>query len=233
MSNFFETEHAAPEYTTIATLAQDVVIHVQGATDIEIRKALQKAYSDFCRLSSCYCQSREIELEPGEREYPVTAVTPGCFVDSVTEVRLGPRPLRAGRDYRIENAGGLVILVLADHLVPEMPTHEQIVSRPELSIRRNRKPSTLRVVAIDLPKMGSESAPRWFFNKYGEAIVSGALVKLCGMTGKAWTDGVKAQHELVRWENFLTEARLRSVYSEDRSMSGNGSLSALDTSGLL
>ena len=43
MSNSFETEHEAPEYATIATLAQNVVIHVQGCTDIEVRKALQNA----------------------------------------------------------------------------------------------------------------------------------------------------------------------------------------------
>lgn len=232
MSNSFETEHEVPEYTTIATLAQNVVIHVQGCTDMEIRKALQSAYSDFCRLSSCFTSRREIELEPGEREYPVVAAVHGGFVDSVTEVRLGTRPLCVKRDYHIENVGGVVMLVLAEHLFPELPTHQQLASRPELTCRRFR-PQVLVVTAIDLPRLGSEKAPRWFFDKYGEAVVAGALVKLCGQTGKAWTDGVKAQHELVRWENFLTEARVRSVYSADRSMSGGGSISALDTSVLL
>jgi len=230
MSNSFETEHEAPEYTTIATLAQNVVMHVQGCTDIEIRKALQTAYADFCRLSSCYCSPREIELEPGEREYPIVAVTPGCFVDSVTEVRLGNRKLVAGRDYHVRG-GSVVMLVVSEHLVPERPTDEMIATHPDVSILT--RPQVLVVTAIDLPKMGSEKAPHWFFNKYGDGVVAGALVKLFGMTGKAWTDGVRAQHELIRWENYLTDARLRSVYADDRSASGGGSISALDTSGLL
>ena len=230
MSNFFDTEHDAPEYESIASLAQNVIIHVPGCADMEVRKALQAAYADFCRCSSCYCLRREIELEAGEREYPVVAVMPGCFVDSVTEVRLGSRRLVAGRDYRVTSSG-CVMLVLADHLVPDAPTAEQVASRPEMAMPRD--PQVLVVTAIDLPKMGSEKAPRWFFNKYGEAVVAGALVRLLNMTGKAWTDGSRAQHELIRWENYLTDARLRSVYADDRSANGGGSISALDTSGLL
>jgi len=124
-----------------------------------------------------------------------------------------------------------VTLVLSEHLVPDEPTSEQLASRPELSMPSG--PTVLTVTAIDPPKAGSEKAPHWFFNKYGEAVVAGALVKLFGMTGKAWTDGARAQHELIRWENYLTEARLRTTYSDDRSASGGGSISALDTSVLL
>lgn len=232
MSNSFEIEHDAPEYSTVATLAQNVVLHVQGCTDIEIRKALQTAYADFCRLSSCLNHESIIELEPSESRYPVVAMTPGCFVDSVTEVRYRSRKLTPGRDYRVLNVGGVVMIELGEHVTPDAPTTEQIAARPELTSSQ-QTPDTITVTSIDLPRMGSEKAPRWFFDKYGEAVVSGALIKLFGMSGKSWTDGVRAQHELIRWENYLTEARLRSVYSDERSMSGGGSLSALDTSGLL
>lgn len=230
MSNSFEQNQETPEITSVAMLAESMVYRLPGATDTEIRKALQEAYFDFCRLSSCYTLSRMIELEDDEMYYPVPAVVPGAYVDSITEVRIGGRKLVAPLDYKIE-VGSTPIIIVAERHVPDAITERDRAARPEFhALSRNRR--LMHVTAIDIPKPGSERAPRWFYAKYGAAVVAGALVKLFGMTGKPWTDGVQAQHELVRWENALTEARVRSTYAPD-GYSGSGAISALDTSGLL
>ena len=214
---------------SIAELGQKMIFRLPGCSDEEIRRALQAAYSDFCRLTLCYRANIDIELEPGESEYPVTAYMPDCFVDSVTEVRIGRRRLEAGRDYRLVPGSAFVMLVLDGRFVPEKYTAEQIAARPELS---RIEPETLTVETIELPRLNAERAPRWFFDKYGEGVVAGALVKLFGMANKPWTDGVQAQHELIRWENYLTDARLRGM-ADDRSICGSGTASGVDTSVLL
>ena len=230
MSNPFSNVRKPLAVASIAELGVKMLHRLPGCTDEEIRRALQSSYGDFCRLTSCYTNTQEIELEAGETEYPVVPYTPECFVDSITRVALDRRVLKVGRDYTISTAP-VVTVNLSGWIVPEAYTPEQIAARPELTARI-AEPRTIRVTAIELPRLNSERAPRWFFDKYGEAVVAGALVKLFGMTNKPWTDGAQAQHELVRWENYVTEARLRGV-ADGNSTSGCGALSALDTSGLL
>lgn len=228
MSNPFETKRKNLEVTSIGGLGVKMIHRLPGCSDEEIRAALQSAYADFCRLSCVYTHKQTIEMEPGESDYPVVPYTPECFVDSVIEVRKDGRVLTAGRDYTLL-PGTVVVLTVDSRFVPDNYTPEQLAARPELS---EVEPSVLHVTAIELPRLNSERAPRWFFDKYGEAIVAGALVKLFGMANKPWTDGVQAQHELVRWENYLTETRLRNV-ADGRSICGSGSYNAVDTSVLL
>ena len=229
MSNPFDNVRKPLAVASIAELGVKMIHRLPGCTDEEVRRALQSAYCDFCRLTSCYTDTQEIELEAGEDMYPVVPYKPDCFVDSVIRVALDRMVLRPGRDYKILT-GPVVSLALAGWLVPEQYTPEQIAARPELTGRND--PKVLRVTAVEIPRLDAERAPRWFYDKYGEAVVAGALVKLFGMTNKPWTDGAQAQHELVRWENYVTEARLRGV-ADDHSISGSGAISALDTSGLL
>lgn len=230
MSNSFQRVRKPVAVSSIAELGARMVHRLPGATDEEIRRALQSAYGDFCRLTSVFTHVQEIEIEADEREYPVVPYVPECFVDSVVAVALGRRKLKVGRDFDVRTSP-VVTVVLSDRLMPDTPTPEQIAAHPEFVSPAFEVPC-LRVTAIELPRLGSERAPRWFFDKYGEAVSAGAFVKLFGMTNKPWTDGAQAQHELVRWENYVTEARLRGV-ADGHSTSGCGALDALDTSVLL
>lgn len=120
---------------------------------------------------------------------------------------------------------------LNDRAVSDFCTEEELVRHPEYA-ERDYEPQKIRVRIVELPKMGSEVAPKWFLDKYGEAVVAGALTRLFGMNGKPWADAVQAQSELIRYENFTTQARINSA-SEDGSQCGNGHIEAVDTSDLL
>lgn len=229
MSNPFKSVRKPFSCASIAELGSRMLHRLPGIADEEVRLALQSAYADFCRLSCVYTNAQEIELEPGEKTYPVVAYTPECFVDSVIEVKLRNGKLVPERDYTI-HSGSVLTITLDSRLVPEQYSAEQIAARPELANKTD--PEILHVKVIELPRLNSERAPRWFYDKYGEAVTAGAFVKLFGMANKPWTDGAQAQHELIRWENFLSEARLRNI-ADDHSTGGCGALNALDTSGLL
>ena len=231
--NSFQTERELPEFESIAALAEKLVYRLPGCDNEMIRRQLQDTYRDFCRLSSCFTLPREMEIEDGERHYPVPSLFPGTYVDSVTEVWLDGRKLFAPRDYVVE-IGRTPVICLSHRNVPDGQgdRERELAASGELSDRSHGCDRHLRVTAIEIPKNGSERAPRWFYDKYGDAIVSGALSKLFAMTGKAWSDPAQATTENVRYENFLTEARVRSAYAPDGG-SGSGAISALDTSGLL
>lgn len=213
MASSFHEPWKVPEMADVAALAENVVYRLPGVADVMVRKMLQVAYADFARLSCCFVSWRDIETEEDEASYPVAAMIPGMTVTSVSEVRLDGRKLVAGRDYRIFAAGVVPVVVLEDHTL-------------------TADPRTLSIRAVELPKYNSEKAPRWFIEKYGEAVVAGALVKLYGMGGRLWSDADMARQEMVRYENFCTEARLNS-FSADGSQSGSCSVNSLDTSSLL
>ena len=213
MASSFHEPWEVPEMADVAALAENVVYRLPGVADVMVRKMLQVAYADFARLSCCFVSWRDIETEEDEASYPVAAMIPGMTVMSVSEVRLDGRKLVAGRDYRIFAAGVVPVVVLEDHTL-------------------TADPRTLSIRAVELPKYNSEKAPRWFIEKYGEAVVAGALVKLYGMGGRRWSDADMARQEMVRYENFCTEARLNSL-SADGSQSGSGSVNPIDMSGVL
>ena len=210
MASSFDMERAVPEYAAIAELADNLVYRLPGCEDETVRRSLREAFCDFCRLSNALVTVQDVALEPGTCNYPVPAVTPKCTVESVASVELRGYSLRAGRDYGI-------------------------LPGPELVFRESLLPAegeecSVCVKCVEMPRTGSERAPRWFIRKYGDAICAGALVKLFGMTGRPWSDPMQMRMELVRWENAITTTRMMV---SGGSPFGNGVVDAVDTSGLL
>lgn len=219
------------ELESIADLAEQMVFRLNGCTPTLIRKMLQIAYSDFARVTSCFTSEYDFETEKDELIYPISATMPKMFVDSIGAVWLDGRRLSCPKQYRTSVFGGVPQVMLNERVMTDYYTPEELERRPDLE-NRPYHPQMVRVRIVELPKMGSETVPRWFLDKYGEAVVAGALVRLYGMTGKSWTDAAQAQTELLRYENFTTQARLNSV-GEDPSQCGNGHIDTVDTSGLL
>lgn len=212
-TNSFHEPWTAPEMADIADLAENVVYRLPGVADVMVRKMLQVAYSDFARLSCCFVAWRDTETEEDVTEYPVAAMIPGMTVSAVSEVLLDGRKLQNGRDYRLFNAGLTPVIILNARTLTVTPR-------------------ILSVRTVEQPKYNSERAPKWFIEKYGEAIVAGALVKLYGMGGRRWSDADMARQEMIRYENFCTTARLNS-FAQDGCQFGSGSVNPVDMSGVL
>ena len=216
MANYFDNELDAPEVATIAQLAQKIVYRVPGCDDLTVRMALREAFADFARLSCCFTTWRKVKLEVNKDAYPVAPIIPGMFVSAITYVVINRRKLLSPMDYTILT-GATPIIALAKHHVPEEIDREA----PKVHIR-----------AVELPKEGSERAPSWFLEKFGGAVASGALVRLFGMSGRAWADAEQARMEATRWENALTTAKIDS-YRADASQNGEGNYNPIDMSGVL
>ncbi len=204
--NSFQKEIDVATPCSISELAEDMVYRLPGCANIMIRKELQKAYFDFCRLSVALTGEIEIPIEDGETVYYVFPKFARTQVYSVRDVWVDGRRLRNG-DYRFIHG-------------------DMIAIAPNVSLEGRE---TLRVAIQHVPMYGEEDAPKWFIDRYGQAIVAGALSRLFAMTGKAWSDTNQAKTEMVTWENYLTEARVDSVTGGTK----NGHVEAIDTSTLL
>lgn len=210
----FRKESETPEFTTIAELASNLVYRLPLCEDMFVRRALQDAYVEFCRLANALVTEREIPLEIGETDYPVQSIVPDCRIENVRSVRIGSRRvLREGIDYGV-SSGIPPVITVRGGILPE----------------RNGDGCTLSVQCLEMPNSGSERAPRWFIRKYGDAVCAGALVKLFSMTGRSWSDPSQARMELGKWEGYVTAARIGSMSG---SPFGNGRLDTVDTSDLL
>ena len=213
MASSFHEPWEVPEMADVAALAENVVYRLPGVADVMVRKMLQVAYADFARLSCCFVSWQDICTKECETQYLVGAMIPGMHVSSVSEVRIDGRKLEYGRDYLITQLGINPLVVLRANAM-------------------SADPRILSVRAVEHPHYNSERAPRWFIEKYGEAVVAGTLAKLCGMKGRPWIDDETARQEFVRYENFCTTARVNS-FSTDGSQFGPSSHNPVDTSGLL
>lgn len=231
MSMNFGTEPVDMELGTVGDLAEQMVYRLNGCSDLMISKTLQVAFSDFSKATCCFVSFQDAETEEGELDYPISPTIPGMQIDAISEVKLDGRVLENPRHFTTCFVGGTPVIHLKPRALSGFYPAEMLERRPELR-GRPYQAQKLRVRCIEIPRMGSENAPRWFLNKYGEAVVALAMFRLLGMSGKPWSDPVQAQAELVRYENAATNARLNSL-SHDGSQCGNSHVDPLDTSGLL
>lgn len=213
MANTFDSEVETPDLETLAGLAENLVYRLPGCSDLMVRKAIQAVYRDFCRRSCCLRVRRQFRQEPDRCEYPACSVY-GGMVDQIVEVSIGRRVLRDGHDYCVR--GPVVVLNRKLNVRNDVPEE----SRPVITITH-----------VEIPDIGQESAPKWFIMKYGDAICSGAISRLMSMTGRPWSDLSQAQQEMIAYENFVNEARVRYYAGSD---SGDGNTGpAFDTSDLV
>lgn len=201
MANSFDTEREPLEIETVAQLANHIVYRLPGCADEMIRRALQSAFTDFCRASCALTGTRRVEAGKDDEvsEICVCPSMSGRYVDCVKEVRHNGRTLLRGRDYHIRD--NAVVL------------------------RHPYSSGTFSVITVEVPVDGSESAPRWFLEKYGSAIESGALARLMSMTGKAWSDPAQAKVEAVTFNDYITQAKL-AYYNGSHLSNGSASVSA-------
>ena len=184
---------------SIASLAEDMVYRLPGCGDLMVRKTLQNAYREFCQKTDCLVFTDRITLKPSVTDYEVSQ-NPCGIVECVRKAKIegDPRFLVLNREY-----------FTLDDLPPKIRVSESLLPSSEES--EDDYP-VLDAECVIVPPMGGECAPLWFLQRYGHAVVSGAMYRLFSMTGKPWSDAAQAQQEAIRYENALTEAKARSLY---------------------
>lgn len=228
MGSPFQEEFQAPVMESVASLAENVVFRVPGCSDLMVRKTLQSVYQDFARLACCFVAWQKVVQEADEGDYHVRAMFSGMYVSAISDVKLDGRSLKRDKEYEVFNVGNAPSIRLRGFL--EGPCVRDHRFDPRFA-RHDLKP-TLAVRTIEQPNYNTEKAPRWFLERYGEALVAGTLAKLFGMTNRPWSDEAQMRAEQVRYENFATTARMNS-FSADGSQFGNASADGVDTSVLL
>ena len=79
--------------------------------------------------------------------------------------------------------------------------------------------ATLLVRFIMLPKRGSENIPETILDRYGTAIIHGALASLFAMLGREWSDAQQAQIESALYDKAVEDASEMTVFGDQI---GNG-----------
>lgn len=189
MGEDFHEESAAPEYGNLAALAEDLIYRLPGCEDTMVRKTIRDVYRDFCRRTCVLRTRQKINVVHGETDYALHAVHPYCSIDTVTDVVLNGRRIEVdGYDF----CGGDFIH-LDGRLLP----------------LEDEAPYVLAVTCVEIPNIGAEHASWHFINRYGDAIVSGVLMRLMSMSGRAWSDEAQAAMNARLYENALTENRVK------------------------
>lgn len=226
----FTTEWERPDFDSVPSLAEDMVYLLPGCDSVLIRKTLQATYRDFCRRSAALRTWRRVEAEPHVRMCPVVPVLSGV-IDCVTRVLFG-HSRREVRDWRVVGDPPMLELprVCERYLLDESPGVVWVQDKPNVGalpvVVDNGERRIVRVhlwvETVEIPHIGEERAPREFLQRYGDALVDGALARLFSMTGRPWTDVEQARQRGVAYSNALSEARQRSQCGGPSANAGGG-----------
>ncbi|MGN0845628.1 MAG: hypothetical protein ACI4QT_10480 [Kiritimatiellia bacterium] len=220
MANSFQQEQESPELEMISELAENLVLRLPRCEDVMIRKTIQDVFREFCRETKCLTSERSLDIEPGCHEYPLFSAFGGIVTD-VRAVAIGCQRLIHGRDYSLRGTNPMVLVLSArwvgkpppsphtNGMVIPVPTPGETPAVPLAEEHIHAAPRVLRVLQEEVPSMNSEKAPRGFIEKYGEAICSGVMFRLCSMSGRSWSDANIAALERINYENAKSEERMR------------------------
>ena len=244
--NFFEAEWERPEFDSVPSLAQNMVYLLRECDDFLVRKTLQEAYRDFCKRSAALRTWRRVEIESDINTFMVAPILSG-EIDCVTQVRWDGTlsPIRGWCCVGHPPMLSLPSLSAHDFFFgsrapvpqerPDVGSFEP--PRPPIPID-GEPPAPLRGVprgilieAVEIPHLNEERAPKLFLQRYGDALVDGALVRLFSMTNRPWSDPEQARQRGIAYSNTLSEARQRGMCGGHTANAGSGF--ALDMSSMV
>ena len=242
----FAAEWERPDFESVPTLAENAEWRLPGNVTVPLRKSLQEAYRDFCRRSAALRTWRKVDLIDGVTRYAVAPILSG-EIDCIAQVvwshsRAEVRGWRAFGDAppqieipRWVSGRHLIECEFAPR-VEYVQAHENTGVTPvEIAVEEDEPPRprlwSVLVEVVEVPYVNEERAPKAFLARYGEAILSGALVRLFSMQGKAWTDAEQARQHGIHYENAIAEARLRGMRGGPAANAGK--TNAIDMSGMV
>jgi len=223
MSTELTADSQPIDLLNLGTLAEDMVAYLPGCADLMIRKETQKVFRDFCEKTTALRQTITKTLSLDVTQYTLNLPF-ACVIDSVYKVYVGTdltsaSKLTEGVDYS-----------LADSEAPKITIADGYVS----GIKVGDAPLYLYVYTILRPEMGGEDCPAWFLKRYADALTTGTLARLHGMSAKPWSDPRQAQLEAIEYTNWKSKASVDAITGQTSgSLAGSKSINAFNKEGLL
>jgi hypothetical protein len=190
------------ETDNIGSLAALVLPELPQCNDLMVRQQLGWALREFCReTDACVIEQPCVaQMTPyGRCAFPITGVPHGMILGSVLDVstHCGSIPFEV-KDNPYPHVLGYI--AEGDHAVLKYSVY---------------------------PKAGGEDCPKWFKERYAEAIVAGAMHNLLSMQ-RAWADSQRAAEYGAKYTDAINEAAYRRLGSP----ADGGSESAIPCGGL-
>lgn len=192
------------ETDNIGSLASLVLAELPECNDLLVRQQLGYALREFCReTNACVVVAPAVVRCDLHCGYSITmpAAPNGMVVGTVLGVTEGGDPM--------------------DFKVFDSPV-------PHIRVGGFVGDGRVLVRFSVYPKAGGEDCPKWFKERYAEAIVAGAMHHLLSMQKRAWADPQRAAEYGAKYADAINEASYRSLGS---SMQG-GAESAIPCGGL-
>lgn len=182
-------EAETPDYDSLVSLIEKVVIYLPGCSDAMVRVSLREAYREFCEETDALqvCVKHVIVPQPCNVNLPpptdVPIIVPrGTFARRVLSAKLD------GVD-------------VSDKV--EISPSRNVIHLPREWVLCQPRHFLARVSCV--PKPSSEEAPISFITRHGDDLCQGVLAKLCEMDNKPWT-------------NKTLAARARSLFDNAKSV---------------
>lgn len=184
------TEIEPVETDNIGSLARLMLSELPGCDDLLVRQQLGFALREFCRetdacvMEHVYCHAEGRALPDGH-EFVLTGAPSGMELVTVLDAQV---------------RGRSVPFDVRDYPVPTVTVHGWLCCGDKVKVRFS--------VA---PKAGGEDCPRWFKERYAEAITAGAMFHLLSMTGKGWSDPQRMAQYGSKYQQAICEATYRRM----------------------
>jgi len=189
------------ETDNIGSLANLMIAELPGVSDLMVRQQLGFALREFCRETDACVLAMPTEAWPNDclaeidratnwwgGRYNIPAPPQGMEIGTILELAL--------RD------GKSVPFKIATVPHPYIFTPEYVYSYED-------RMAIVRFSVV--PKVGGEACPKWFKERYAEAIVAGAMFHLLSMTGKAWSNPQRAAQYGGKYHEAIGEAAYRRI----------------------
>ena len=184
----------------LAPLAALVLSELPNCSDLVVRQQLGFALREFCRetdacaLRCAWNYADGEDLPDGRRAFRIVGVPSGMELLTVFEVKVN------GLETQFD---------VLDGPVPKFVPDRWLCDSDKVSARYSA-----------CPKDGGEDCPKWFKEKYAEAITAGAMFHLLSMSNRVWSDPQRAAQYAAQYQEAIDDAAYRRMQQESQFLRG-------------
>lgn len=178
------------ETENIGSLAALVLPELPECDDLMVRQQLGFALREFCReTDACIIEQPCVaKMTPfGAYAFPIAGVPRGMILGTVLDVLTN---------------GSSVPFEVKDYPSPHVVSRGYICESDRAALKYSV-----------YPKAGGEDCPKWFKERYAEAIVAGAMHHLLSMQKRSWADPRRAAEYGAKYTDAINEAAYRRLGS--------------------